>query len=60
MLIIKFHNDGTGGEQMGNYDVVARVNYETIYTGRVEGHHRELGWLSLVRRWIEQEKDKTI
>ena len=47
MLIVSFHNDSTGDEQIGNYDIVAQINYKTIYAGRVEGHERK-DWRDLI------------
>ena len=48
MLTVSFHNDGTGNEGIGNYDVTVAVNDEIIWTGRVEGHHRGYGWVELL------------
>ena len=40
MLLVTFHNDGTGDSETAHYDIVAQVNYQTIWTGRVEYHTR--------------------
>ena len=53
MLIVSFHNDSTGDEQIGNYDIVAQINYKTIYAGRVEGHERK-DWRDLIIQWANQ------
>ena len=50
MLTVTFHNDGTGNEDIGNYDVTVAVNDTIIWTGRVEGHYRPYGWVELVDR----------
>ena len=49
MLIITFHNDGTGDVIEGNYDVKVYVNREEIWSGRIEEHDRVSGWQGLVR-----------
>ena len=37
------------------YGYVVKINYETIATGRIEGHNRADGWRALVRRVVEEE-----
>jgi len=59
MLTVTFHNDGTGDEDIGNYDVTVAVNDEIIWTGRVEGHYRPWGWVDLLDRLVvEATEDK--
>jgi hypothetical protein len=54
MLIITFHNDGTTSNKItGNYDIVAQVNYKTIYAGRLEGHTRG-DFKNLIIEWANQ------
>jgi len=52
MLTVTFHNDGTGNEAIGNYDVTVAVNDAIIYTCRIEGHERRRGWTELVDRLV--------
>jgi hypothetical protein len=40
MLIITFHNDGTGENGKGNYDYTVYVNKNKIAEGRLENHYR--------------------
>lgn len=54
MLTIYIRNDGTGTEEVGNYEWQAMVRFETIASGRVEGHPRAVGWERLVQRIIDQ------
>jgi hypothetical protein len=54
MLTVTFHNDGTGNEDIGNYDVTVAVNDEIIWTGRVEGHNRRYGWVALVDQLVDE------
>lgn len=49
MLIIRLHNDGTGSDESANYNAEVRVNLDTIWLGRVEGHNRADGWPTLLR-----------
>jgi len=49
MLLVVFHNDGTGNEIDGNYDVDVYINKEKIWTGRIENHNRLTGWQGLVK-----------
>lgn len=59
MLIITFHNDGTGGQTNANYDVKVSVTAAPerlvpLWAGRLENHNRALGWEELVRRLAER------
>ena len=54
MLLVTFHNDGTGSEVWGNYNVVVYLNQKTLWTGRIEGHHRAEGWQELVNRLVRK------
>ncbi len=49
MLRITFINDGTGSEEVGNYDYIVSVNLYQIARGRVEGHIRADGWEGLIK-----------
>ena len=55
MLIVTFHNDGTGepAEAVGNYDVQCFINRTEFYRGRVEGHERK-DWRDLIIQWANQ------
>jgi len=48
MLTVKIHNDGTGSEEIGNYDVTVDINGKIVWRGRVEGFERISGWWNLV------------
>jgi len=48
MMYIKLHNDGTGSDMEGNYDVEVLINSICVWRGRVEGHNRASGWRQLV------------
>jgi hypothetical protein len=59
MLIITFHNDSTGKDNVGNYNVEVRItttptSTARLWKGRVEGHDRSDGWQGLVQRlaWL--------
>ena len=61
MLIITFHNDGTGTEDAANYDVEVRITLTetqlaTIARGRIEGHKRSDGWARLAERAAREIK----
>lgn len=47
-LIVVFTNDGTGSDDVGNYDVTMYINKTPIGTYRVEGHQRSDGPEALV------------
>jgi len=48
MMYIRLHNDGTGDERTGNYDVEVLINSILVWKGKVEGHCRTDGWRALV------------
>jgi hypothetical protein len=53
MLIITFHNDSTGKDNVGNYNVEVLItttptSLARLWKGRVEGHDRSDGWQGLV------------
>lgn len=52
MLIVLIHNDSTGTEAKGNYNVEVKVNEETLFTTRIEGHVRKHGWVPLLARVV--------
>jgi hypothetical protein len=52
MLIITFHNDGSGTEEIANYDVKVFVNRQEIAKVRINGHRRADGWEELVRQFV--------
>jgi len=54
MLTIRFHNDGTGNEVVGHYNVTVSINRRAIYDGRVEGHNRTKGWRQLLIDLVKQ------
>ena len=51
-LTIVFHNDSTGNEDVGNYNVYVLVNEHPIAIGRVEGHPRAEGWETLAKTFL--------
>ena len=59
MLIITFHNDGTGDTIEGNYDVTVYMNKGIIWKGRIENHNRLSGWEGLVKCLADKVKKKT-
>lgn len=60
MLIITFHNDGTGDVIEGNYDYSVYINKDLIYTGRLEGHNRLDGWQDLIHILSNKIKEDAI
>lgn len=58
MLIIYIHNDGTGTESSSNYDYEINVNLKQIAGGRIEGHNRSDGWITLLKMLIDREENK--
>jgi len=54
MLIIAFHNDGTGGEGMGNYNITVQINHKVIHSDRIENHDRSSGWEGLIQKYAKQ------
>ena len=59
MLIITFHNDGTGDVTEGNYNYEVYINKELIGLGRLEKHNRLEGWEGLIKQFaklLEEEE----
>ncbi len=56
MLVVTFHNDGTGSAAVGNYDVVVFLNRTPIWEGKVRGHDRRKGWRALLKNLLNQEE----
>jgi hypothetical protein len=61
MLLITFQNDGTGTTESGNYDVTVQVNYQTVWTGRLEDSERG-DWKNMIIDWacelqLDQRKE---
>jgi len=54
-LIVVFHNDSTGTDDVGNYNVSVYVNQRLIDTARVEGHKRKDDWRKLIVKLAEKE-----
>lgn len=54
MILLKIWNDGSGTEEVGNYEWCAYVNEELIEDGVYEGHRRSEGWRSLVKKIMEK------
>ncbi len=59
MLIIAFHNDGTGNNRIANYDYTVYVNTSIIDSGRIEKHDRTCGWEGLLRDLLD-DRDREI
>lgn len=57
MLIVTFHNDGTGDKIEGNYDVMVYINRTVLWVGRIEGHNRLSKWQGLVRLLAEKTQE---
>lgn len=57
MLLITFHNDGTGDVETGHYNVMVSVNQNILEELRIEGYTRADGWLGLVERLVEQVRE---
>ena len=53
-LILVFHNDSTGSDNTGNYDVQVYINQQLIEQGRVEQYSRSHGWAELVGQYLIQ------
>jgi hypothetical protein len=49
MLIIYFHNDGTGDWVVGNYKWAVCINSTLLAHGKLKGHKRGTLWKGLVR-----------
>lgn len=64
MLIVKAHNDGTGQNGVGHYDVEVLITVEggrrleAIAKGRVEHHERVLGWRQLLMRIAQETPER--
>lgn len=62
MLLVTLHNDGTGDENIANYDckvlvTISPTKLQTIALGRVEGHKRGDGWRALLRKLADEGRD---
>jgi hypothetical protein len=57
MLTIRFHNDGSGDDRVGNYDYTVDVNQHRVDIGRLEGHRRG-DWRRLIIQWANQLQDE--
>ncbi len=55
MLIVLIHNDGTGTEEIANYDYEVRINHEVIERGCINDHHRKDGWRPLIREIADHQ-----
>ena len=63
MLVVTFHNDSTGTEDLGNYDVKVSITVnsytlKTLWVGRIEGHPRNEGWQGLIKRLSQESEGK--
>jgi len=58
MLIITFHNDGTGDEIEGNYNWKVHLNHNILDRGKIKGHNRLTGWKGLLRYFVEEVCNK--
>lgn len=52
-LILIIHNDGTGTETWGNYNITVAVNNRIIDHVRVEDHDRRDPWHVLVQKVVD-------
>ena len=65
-LILVFHNDGTGHDTVGNYNVRVMIGDGTvehtrdIAGGRVLNHDRLSGWEPLVRHFLDDRETMTV
>lgn len=57
-LIVVFHNDSTGTEKIGNYDIDVYINQTKIHKSKFLGHKRHRGWRKLVFDWIKTQKNQ--
>jgi hypothetical protein len=57
MLIVLVHNDGTGTDEIANYDYEVRINHEVIERGRVQDHPRKDGWRALIGAIVNKYPD---
>ena len=56
MLIITFHNTGTGTNESSNYDVQVWVNRDVIAHYSLKEHNRYRGWINLLQMLVNQAK----
>jgi hypothetical protein len=56
MLIILVHNDGTGTEEIADYNYEVRINHDVIAHGRILDHNRKDGWQALIREIADQHQ----
>ena len=56
MLIVLVHNDGTGTEEIANYDYEVRINHDVIAHGQIVDHNRGDGWRALLREIANQQQ----
>ncbi len=59
MLIVLVHNDGTGTEEIANYDYEVRINHDVIEHGRILDHNRKDGWQALIREIADRHQPAT-
>jgi hypothetical protein len=58
MLKIVVVNDGTGKENIGNYQVVVSINNRLIEEWYVKGHDRSKGWRNLLLQIVKEMPEK--
>jgi len=58
MLIITFHNDSTGNDEIGNYNVEVCINTRILWRTRIENHNRKKGWQELINTLNKEIKRK--
>jgi len=49
MLTLQIHNDGTGNNELGNYDCYVAINRHCLGKGKVEGFAKSQGYVKLLR-----------
>ena len=54
MLVITFHNDGTGNEEIGNYNWEVYLNRKLLDRGELKNHNRSDGWKGLVKLFVKK------
>lgn len=52
MLLITFQNDGTGTEEIGNYDWCVYINNKLLERGKLKNHKRINGWEGLIGDFV--------
>ena len=58
MLTLSIIQESTNTtEDTRGYRYNVRVNYKVIASGKVKGHHRELGWEALVQQILDERND---